>query len=101
MQSLFPHEKRERSAYGGSPGNGISPMRLSRDPLASEAEVAADMAARETAAAPSPSIDLMRLSSDPEPTAGADDPYLFDDVGEKLGAALPQASLEIGDGPRF
>lgn len=83
---MFPHEKREAAEFGHSPGNGMSPRLLSREPLASEAEVAAEMDARR------PSSTLKD-----DPTAG-DDPYVFDDIG----ATLPQLDLSaLADGPQF
>jgi len=98
----YPHAKQEAREYGYSPGNGISPMRLSVEPLASEEEVDANMP-KQTAERPeptTPSLDFLRLETTRDPTDG-DDPYSFDDVGDGLMATLPRFSLGIGDGPRF
>jgi hypothetical protein len=84
----FPHEKREVETHGRSPGNGMTPIPISREPLATEGE-----------ATPGPDDQNpyderefareMRLSSDP--TAG-DDPFVFDDVGDEIGSFdLPNA----------
>lgn len=35
---MFPHESPRAAKYGRSPGNGISPVKLSREPLATEGE---------------------------------------------------------------
>lgn len=76
----FPHEMPHATEYGRSPGNGVTPAVLSREPLATEGE-----------ATPGPDhinpYDDFRqgprtLAADP--TAG-DDPYVFDDVGAEVG----------------
>lgn len=77
----FPHEKRESEEYGRSPGNGITPMPLSQDPLATEGE-----------ATPGPDdvnpyeenereygLNEDEIAQQRDPTAG-NDPYSFDDV---------------------
>jgi len=99
----YPHAKREAREYGYSPGNGISPMKLSMEPLASEEEVDANMPDRRGSgpSAPEPSLDFLRLETKRDPTAGDDDPYAFDDVGDGLAATLPTFEFGAGDGPRF
>lgn len=77
---MFPHFKRESLSHGGSPGNGITPMAMSREPLATEGE-----------ATPGPDDvnpyderefqEAMRVRN---PTEGEDDPYTFDDIGDGL-----------------
>lgn len=76
----FPHAKREPEEFGLSPGNGITPMPLSVEPLATEAEVQ-----RSTPPA--------RAKRDPsrEPN-----PYVFDDIADDRIPApeVPEATIE-------
>lgn len=80
----FPHEKQEPREYGRSPGNGITEMPLSREPLATEGE-----------ATPGPDDynpydERERKQAEQafgearDPTAG-NDPFVFDDVGDEIG----------------
>lgn len=78
---MFPHAKTEPEEYGHSPGNGMTSIPLSRDPIATEGE-----------ATPGPddfnpydAYELERVKQSQktmkeDPTEG-DDPYLFDDIG--------------------
>ncbi len=98
---MFPHEDQRTKEFGRSPGNGITPIPLSRDPLATEEE-----------ATPGPDdynpfedTRELGLSSDEiaenrNPLKG-DDPYAFDDVDEAVGELeLPDLGGEP-DSPLF
>lgn len=102
---MFDHSKRESLTHGNSPGNGITPIPLSRDPLATEGE-----------ATPGPddwnpydeaedrrALREMGRELEDDPTSG-DDPYSFDDVGDGLmdtiGGEFGFAQL-TRDGPQF
>jgi hypothetical protein len=74
---MFPHEKTEAETHGRSPGNGMTPRPISRDPLATESEA-------------SPGPDDENPYEEPQgttlessPTAG-NDPFVFDDVDEAV-----------------
>lgn len=93
---LFPHEKTEAMTHGRSPGNGITPAPITKEPLATEGE-----------ATPGPDDynpyeDEQRAATrdvqlNGEPTKG-DDPFVFDDVDDEMSEVqLP----ELGDGPQF
>lgn len=93
----FPHYKREALTHGQSPGNGITPAPISREPLATEGEATPgpddynpyEERAREDAE--------QAMVADEDPTDG-DDPFVFDDVGGAIGDfEFPS----IGDGPQF
>lgn len=78
---MFPHGKFEPDEYGHSPGNGMTSIPLSRDPIATEGE-----------ATPGPDdfnpydeYEFRRArqrqkTMKEDPTEG-DDPFLFDDIG--------------------
>ena len=98
---MFPHAKREPEEFGHSPGNGITPIPLSRDPLATEGE-----------ATPGPDdenpfeennreygLEENEIAKQRDPTAG-DDPFLFDDIGADLEEMEPpsfEMNLDEGD----
>lgn len=90
---MFEHVKLERASHGGSPGNGMTPARLSRGPLATEGE-----------ATPGPDdynpYEDHRNTLSEDPTAGKDDPYVFDDV-EPVIADLSLPGLDDTDGPQL
>lgn len=74
---MFRHEKAEAESHGRSPGNGITPMPISQDPLATEGE-----------ATPGPNDENPYDEAPParlneSPTQGRD-PYAFDDVDEDV-----------------
>lgn len=91
----FPHRKFEPDEFGHSPGNGMTPMSLSRDPLATEGE-----------ATPGPDdynpyedgdeldAGVGDMTSKRDPTEG-DDPFTFDDVGDA--GSLPDFGIEPDD----
>jgi hypothetical protein len=92
---MYPHEKREALTHGRSPGNGTTPIPLSREPLATEGE-----------ATPGPDdynpydeAEFQRFKdaqSKRDPTADPD-PFVFDDIGDGIGdVELPS----LGDGPQ-
>lgn len=87
---MFRHEKDEAISHGRSPGNGITPMPLSAEPLATEGE-----------ATPGPDdenpYEGPPARGDTTPTSG-DDPFVFDDAG----GVVDDVSLPgLGNGPRF
>lgn len=75
---MFPHEKAESKTHGRSPGNGMTSMPISAEPLATEGE-----------ATPGPDDqnpyedDTPSASLEEAPTRGRD-PFVFDDVGEEV-----------------
>lgn len=81
----FPHEDQRAQEFGRSPGNGITPMPMSRDPLATEGEATAgpdnenpfEQKEREYG------LEEDEIAEQRDPTAG-DDPFLFDDVDESV-----------------
>lgn len=99
---MFPHSKAEPEEYGNSPGNGITPVPLSRDPLATEGEATPgpddwnpydemeEERARERFNQQQredqemqmefPEMPAMLQGKSESPTDG-DDPFAFDDVG--------------------
>jgi len=78
----FPHRKREPDEYGNSPGNGISPMPMSAEPLASMEEADRD-------------VNTVDQSADsPDVVERDDDPYVFDDIGVGLGEELARFEFE-------
>lgn len=94
----FPHEKREARTHGRCPGNGLTCMPLSRDPIATEGEATPgpddynpydEHAARR---------ELPEPRLEENPTAG-DDPFVFDDVGEVV-MEFELPGLE-SDGPEW
>lgn len=98
----FPHEKREPQEFGRSPGNGITPMPLSRDPLATEGE-----------ATPGPDdfnpyeehdrrygLEGDEIAEQRDPTAG-NDPYTFDDVEPEFDFGFDLESDRIDEGRWF
>ncbi len=86
---MFPHEDQRAAEFGRSPGNGITPAPLSRDPLATEGE-----------ATPGPDDhnpyeereNEFEIAKQRSPTEG-DDPFTFDDVDDAVGE-LELPSLE-------
>lgn len=94
LTDMFPHEKRETQEFGRSPGNGITPIPLSRDPLATEGE-----------ATPGPDdynpyedreykAERKQMTMEKNPTKG-DDPFVFDDIGDAVGEInLPELGPE-------
>lgn len=93
----YKHSKDESLTHGKSPGNGTTPMNLSKAPLATEGE-----------ATPGPDdynpyeerdAERARVAQTqpPQPTKG-EDPFTFDDIGgivDEIGLPAP------GDGPLF
>lgn len=74
---MFPHEKAETAEHGRSPGNGITPVPISREPLATEGEATSgpdDYNPYEDGE----SGESTRLKEEP---ADGNDPYTLDDVG--------------------
>jgi hypothetical protein len=93
----FPHGKREPDEYGHSPGSGITPMALSRDPLATEGEATPgpdDFNPFEEYETPRPQSSDKTTKEDP--TAG-DDPFVFDDIAD--GAVSEPDLPELAPGP--
>jgi hypothetical protein len=102
---MFPHHKAESETHGGSPGNGMTPMPMSRNPIATEGEATPGpddvnpydeleyerfkermKTERRRDRRESPKMRLMgggQGGMDPNPTNG-DDPYFFDDVADDL-----------------
>lgn len=80
---MFPHEMPRAQEFGRSPGNGLTPMAISRDPIATEGE-----------ATPGPDDwnpydererrrEMEPMQLDEDPTDGRD-PFVFDDVGGEI-----------------
>lgn len=93
----FPHEKRESLTHGRSPGNGITPKALSRNPLATEGEATPGPDDYNPYEEREAQRERESMTLEDEPTAG-DDPFVFDDLGESIGELeFP----EIGKGPQF
>lgn len=91
---MFPHEKREAQTHGRSPGNGITPMVLSRDPLATEGEATSGPDTQNPYDDPVVDTRVRDPSRDP-------DPFVFDDVGPAVeDVELPFFKNDTG-GPMF
>lgn len=79
----FPHEKREATEFGRSPGNGTTAAPLSMEPLATEGEATPGPDDVNPYEAKELEIERNSKTTAEDPTAG-DDPYVFDDVGEAV-----------------
>lgn len=94
----FPHEKQESREYGRSPGNGMTKMPLSREPLATEGEATPGPDDYNPYDEPERKQAEASFGEARDPTAGRD-PFVFDDVEDEIGEVeLP--SLE-GGSPRL
>lgn len=90
---MFDHFQRDSLSHGYSPGNGVTPMSFSKEPLASEGEATPGADDYN----PYDEIEQQQMREARSPTDG-DDPFVFDDVDEFVGdVELP----EPGDGPLF
>ncbi len=84
---MFPHSKSEPEEFGHSPGNGITPIPLSRDPLATEGEATPgpdDVNPYEENEKRELGLSSNEIAANRNPLAG-EDPYAFDDVDEAVG----------------
>lgn len=99
---MFPHEKREARTHGRCPGNGITCIPLSREPLATEGEATPGPDDYNPHLEREAHAGLEQSTIAEDPTAGAD-PFVFDDVGELvLDLELPGVNpVDDEDGPRL
>lgn len=83
---MWPHAMTHSQTHGNSPGNGITPKRITREPLATEGEA-------------TPGPDDYNPYEDYDPRATVEsrskrdptrdpDPFVFDDIGMSLGREL-------------
>lgn len=97
---MHPHEHQGSLEFGRSPGNGITPIPLSRDPLATEGEATPgpdDYNPYEEREAKAE----LDAQANPDPTAG-DDPFVFDDVEPVVDdLRLPGMDRNPPEVPRF
>lgn len=93
----FPHYKREALTHGQSPGNGITPAPISREPLATEGEATPGPDDYNPYEERAQEDSERAMRENESPTAG-NDPFVFDDVGDAIDdVQLPT----LGDGPQF